>query len=280
MRILTWNLWWRFGPWEERRAAIAATLRELRPDVIGLQEVWTTEEENFAELLAKDLGMEYAFAPAGLPPHWAGHAAPGVGVGNAVLSRHPVLESRVRALPAADGPTEGRVALYSLLDTPGARVPFFTTHLHAAPAGSAVRCAQVAELARFVAEHRERGDFPPLVTGDFNSEADSDELRLFAGLKTAPVVPGAAMLDLWRYARPGQPSATWSAANGYLAHPATIDCRIDYIHIGVPGLADRGRFSVDSVRLAGDAAVEGVWPSDHMAVLADLTTPGGGPTPS
>jgi len=22
MRVLTWNLWWRFGPWEERRKAI------------------------------------------------------------------------------------------------------------------------------------------------------------------------------------------------------------------------------------------------------------------
>jgi hypothetical protein len=26
MRILSWNLWWRYGPWERRREAIAATL--------------------------------------------------------------------------------------------------------------------------------------------------------------------------------------------------------------------------------------------------------------
>ena len=275
MRILTWNLWWRFGPWEQRSKAIASVLRELRPDVIGLQEVWAADGENFAELLAQDLGMEWAWAPAGLPPHWRDFAQPGLGVGNAVLSRWPVLESEVQALPAADGPEEGRVALYTLLDAPGIAVPFFTTHLHAAPYGSAVRCAQVAELARFVAERRTRGQFPPVVTGDFNAEPDSDELRLFTGIKTAPVVPGMSMIDVWRYADPGQPWATWSSTNGHIVHPGNIDSRIDYIHLGLPGLgpASRRPFQVSSVRLAGDAPVDGIWPSDHLAVLADLITP-------
>ena len=40
MRILSWNLWWRYGPWERRREAIAATLAEAEPDLCGLQEVW------------------------------------------------------------------------------------------------------------------------------------------------------------------------------------------------------------------------------------------------
>lgn len=40
MRVATWNLWWRFGPWEQRRNAVLAVLRDAEPDVIGLQEVW------------------------------------------------------------------------------------------------------------------------------------------------------------------------------------------------------------------------------------------------
>ena len=32
MRILSWKLWWRYGPWEQRREAIAATLAEIGPD--------------------------------------------------------------------------------------------------------------------------------------------------------------------------------------------------------------------------------------------------------
>ena len=40
MRVMTWNLWWRFGPWEQRRHAIVETIRETVPDVLCLQEVW------------------------------------------------------------------------------------------------------------------------------------------------------------------------------------------------------------------------------------------------
>ena len=38
MRIVSWNLWWRYGPWKPRQEAIAATLAEARPDLCGLQE--------------------------------------------------------------------------------------------------------------------------------------------------------------------------------------------------------------------------------------------------
>ena len=40
MRVMTWNLWWRFGPWVERLPAIVAVVREQQPDVVLLQEVW------------------------------------------------------------------------------------------------------------------------------------------------------------------------------------------------------------------------------------------------
>ncbi|WP_103501139.1 MULTISPECIES: endonuclease/exonuclease/phosphatase family protein [unclassified Streptomyces] len=273
VRILTWNLWWRFGPWEERRKAILAVLREVRPDVIALQEVWSAGPDNLAALLADELELECVFAPAGVPPHWHGHTDPSVGVGNAVLSRWPIAESEVRALPDAGGPAEGRVALYTLIDAGAARVPLLTTHLHAVPTGSAVRVAQVSELARFIAEVRGRGDFPAVVTGDFNAEPDSDELRLFGGVKTAPVVPHQAMVDVWRHADPGQPWATWSAANPYIRHPMDVDTRIDYIHVGMRPLGAPGPFGVRSVRLAGDGPVDGVWPSDHLAVVADLISP-------
>ena len=39
-RVLTWNLWWHFGPWEARQPAILETLRRVDADVVCLQEVW------------------------------------------------------------------------------------------------------------------------------------------------------------------------------------------------------------------------------------------------
>ncbi|ONK10316.1 endonuclease/exonuclease/phosphatase family protein [Streptomyces sp. MP131-18] len=272
MRFLTWNVWWRFGSWERRKEAILAVLRAERPDVCGLQEVWDAEGTNLAGWLAGELGMHWAWGPGEVFPHWPDR--PGgvrAGVGNAVLSRWPVIRSETRRLPVAGGPDEVRVALFALVDAPGARVPFFTTHLHSAPGGSAVRCAQARALAGFVAERSGEGSFPPVVTGDFNAAPDSAELRCFHDASAAGAEPGAELADVWRAAPAGAAWATWDPANPLVAGPAKVRARIDYIHTGPPDRGGGG--AVLSARRAGDAPVAGVWPSDHAAVIAELAAP-------
>ncbi|MET9845696.1 endonuclease/exonuclease/phosphatase family protein [Streptomyces ossamyceticus] len=268
MRVVTWNLWWRFGPWQERQKAILAVLRELRPDVVGLQEVWEQGGENLAEWLAGELGLHWAWESYGDPEAWQRRIGdPGVGIGNAVLSRWPVREQAAIGLPTvADG--SGRGALYTLLDAPAAPVPFFTAHLSSATDASALRCRQITSLVQFVARHRGEGPFPPVVTGDFNAWPDSDEVRLFGGYRAAPAVPGQVFFDAWEYADPGAPSATWDTANPYVAPTFGPSVRVDYIHVAPPGCDGLGH--VRAVRRAGDAPVDGVWPSDHAAVVADL----------
>ncbi|KAF4407213.1 endonuclease/exonuclease/phosphatase family protein [Streptomyces lycii] len=275
MRVLTWNLWWRFGPWEARREAILEVLREERPDIVGLQEVWARNGENLAAWLAGELDMHWTWDPFASPERWQkriGDAAVDVGV--AVLSRWPIAARGVAPLPADGGRDDGRSALYALLDAPGGPVPFFTVHLNSSPGESAVRCAQVRALSAFVAERRADAVFPPVVTGDFNAWPDSDEIRLFGGCLTEPAVPGQVMLDAWSYADPAAPWATWDPANPYAAQSHGPPTRIDYIHAGAPGPGGLGR--VMSVRRTGDGPVRGVWPSDHAAVVADLALPPGG----
>lgn len=268
LRVLTWNLWWRFGPWPERRKAILSVLDDVRPDVIGLQEVWARGGENLAGWLADNLDMHWVWAPSRAPQRWQRRIGdPTVDIGNAVLSRLPIAEHDTVDLPA--GPDDdGRLALYARIDTPAYRIPFFTTHLSSAMAASAIRCQQVEVLAEFVRARSRGTDFPPVVTGDFNAWPDSDEVRRFGGYKTAPVVPGQVLIDAWEYADPAQPAATWNAANPYVAAGFEPSVRVDYIHVGPPGVGGLG--AVSSVRRAGDEPVDGVWPSDHAAVLADL----------
>lgn len=280
MRVVTWNLWWRFGPWQERQKAILAVLRELRPDVVGLQEVWEQHGEghgedeergegNLAGWLARELGMHWAWGEYGDAERWQRRIGdPGVGIGVAVLSRWPVLESAAIGLPTAEGGS-GRGALHALLDAPGAPVPFFTAHLSSETDASAQRCRQVAALAEFVARHRGGGtDHPPVITGDFNAWPDSDEVRLFGGYRTAPAVPGQCFFDVWEYAEPGAPSATWDLANPYVAasHGPSVRGRLHPRRPTGPG----GLGHVRAVTRAGDAPVDGVWPSDHAAVVVDL----------
>jgi endonuclease/exonuclease/phosphatase family metal-dependent hydrolase len=273
MRVLTWNLWWRYGPWEQRREAIAATLADLDADLCGLQEVWAFDGENLAAELAGRLDRHWCWAAATNGRDAAGRSGE---LGNAILSRWPITDQDALPLPVPDS-GESRVAVHARVESPEGVLPMFTTHLTYRPGGSAVRSAQVRALAPFVAARSAGCDYPPVVTGDLNAEPDSDELRLLGGLLTEPVVPGPVLIDAWRYADPGDPGFTWDRRNGYQAGTVLPDSRIDYVLVGLAreptggrGLARPGRGRVRSSRLAGTAPVDGVWPSDHFAVVTDL----------
>lgn len=267
---MTWNLWWRFGPWEQRRAAILAVLREVRPDVIGLQEVWATDEENLAEWLAAELGLHCAWAASEAPQRWQQRIGdPTVDVGNAVLSRWPVVAREVFALPPPPQSVgDGQFALCALLDTPSGQFPFVTVHLTSPADASTQRCEEVRALSGFVDAQGSGQPFPRLITGDFNATPDSDEVRLFSGVRTAPVAPGRIFIDAWEYADPAAPWATWDSANPYVAATYSPSWRVDYIFVGPPDSGGRGH--VRSARRAGDGPIDGVWPSDHAAVVAEL----------
>jgi endonuclease/exonuclease/phosphatase family metal-dependent hydrolase len=264
MRILSWNLWWRYGPWQQRQPAIAATLEQAQPDLCGLQEVWGADGQNLAAELAGRLGLHWCWAAA------ATNRDPGrdgLSIGNAILSRWPISGHTEARLPGDEPGEEARVAVHARIEAPGGTLPMFSTHLTYGPGRSQLRTAQARRLAEFVAEHMAGCDYPPVVTGDLNAEPGSDELRLLGGLLTTPAVPGLVLVDAWRYADPGDPGFTWDRRNGYQGASVLPDSRIDYILVGLPR---RGRGRVRAAALAGTEPVGNVWPSDHFAVLADL----------
>ena len=269
-RVVTWNLWWRFGDWARRFEAIAGELADVAPDVVGLQEVWARGEVNAAGLLAKRLGLHWAWVPSPHPQRWQRRIGDDtIALGNAVLSRWPVAGVAHADLPGpATGEPDGRRVLLAALDTPAGRLPFCTTQLSAFPGRSGLRCAQVRRVAEFVAAHAAPGDLPPVVTADLNAVPESDEVRLLEGFLTEPAVPDQVLVDAWRYAPPGDRGITWSRANPHAAATGEPDARIDYVLVGLPGKGGAAR--VTAARLAGDRPRGGVWPSDHAAVVADL----------
>jgi len=278
IRVMTWNLWWRFGDWTRRRHAILDVLREVDADVIGLQEVWADPDENLARWLADELGMHVAWSPSPAPQRWQRRlvftgedpgATQGLEFGNAVLSRWPFLRTDVRDLPGGGHEDEGRTALRVLVDAPARPLPFTTTHLNSSPAESAVRVAQVRELVPFVAELHRRGEhYPPVLTGDFNAVAESDELRLAGGYLTTGPVPGFVLVDSWRFADPADPGLTWDRRNPFVARVNQPSARIDHVLVGLAPFTGEG--SVRDVRLVATEAVDGVWASDHAAVVVEL----------
>ena len=44
VRVVGWNVWGLYGPWEAREAAIITTLAEARADIVVLAESWAKSE--------------------------------------------------------------------------------------------------------------------------------------------------------------------------------------------------------------------------------------------
>ena len=171
---------------------------------------------------------------------------------------------------ASDAPGRGAS------EAPGGGIPFFTTHLNAPFAQSAIRKTQAAALANFVTS-RGKHDFPPIITGDFNAEPDSDEIRLLLGKTSATDMVETCFFDAWSFLDPALPGWTWDRANPLVGSRGQPNTRIDYVFVGttptdILHTAAASRGHVQSAFLAGNQPdSRGVWASDHAAVVADLS---------
>ncbi len=273
LRVITLNIWNRQGPWEARCALIRQGLAALDADFVGLQEVMRlqpvgldgaptpgSKAGNQAEELA--VGTQY----------WAVYGRAhdlgfGLDFGNAILSRYPILASECRALPTEPN-DEKRAVLYALCDVPGGPVAVFVTHFSWKLHQSAIRQKQILFVTDFVAEKCKVGSgYPPIVMGDFNAEPDSHEIRFMRGLAT---IDGRSVYfaDCFAIAGDGSPGATYAKSNRYAARSHEPDRRIDYIFTRGPDRALRAEPLL--ARLCFERDVDGVFPSDHYGVYAEV----------
>ena len=262
-RVVTWNLWWRFGDEpERRRPAIAATLAALDADVVCVQEVYGDDTgADDAATLGEHLGAEVV---AAAPVFHEGRS-----FGNAILTRWPVLEHGVECLPGVDGAPGHRRAVWAVLDAPCGPFPVICTHLAFRFDESALRLAQMGALCALAARLRaaEPRAAPPVVlAGDLNATPDSDEMRALTG-RAAPPVPGLVFTDCWPQVR-DDPGHTWTRRNPLLRDATWPERRLDYVLTSWPRRAPVG--NPVQAFLVGDSPIDGVWPSDHLGVAVDL----------
>lgn len=255
LRIVTWNVWGRHGPWQAREPAILATLQDARPDIVVLTESWTKGDDSQCARLAGPLELpHYAFS--GVSAEEDGAALSGV----AVLSRWPIRRESRLAFGAArvqfaelTGP-RGPIHVYGLVmdawwfDESQARqdaVRGLLTHVSEAPDTRA----------------------PLIVCGDFNADPDSDEIRMLTGRTAAPV-PGLSFGDAWEVAGPPTPGYTWSNHNPWATQLLWPSRRIDYIFSATPRPGGAGH--AKDTALTGTNPISDVYPSDHYALRSDL----------
>lgn len=254
---MTWNVWWRFGgAWREREDGIVATLLAVQPDVVGLCETWAGDGTTQPRLLAERLGgFDATFAPTSIPPVPHPPEEPsqaGVQMGVGLVSRWPITGRTVHELPHPQRTGPPPTAISAILDRPGAPFRVIVTCLEWETWFAQDQLAQ----ARAVAELAAASDLPAVVLGDLNASVDQPEM--------APLL--AVLADAWP-AGGGDPAAvTLSSAvpQAPLKAVKQIDRRIDHV------LAHGGGLTVERAFLAGDQPIDGLHPSDHFAVVADL----------
>jgi len=270
LRVLTLNCWNISAPYFERRELIRAGIRALDPDVIGLQEIIVRRDgfDQGAELLG-DLGYAIAFGAAfrwSEEGSYLPHDAAGDAFGNLVASRWPIERAAVHALPGAES-GERRSAVATHVATPHGRLAFLTTHFNWKFHHGHVRERQALELARLAREWTREAELPCVVTGDLNAEPDAAEIRFLTGLQSLGG-RSAYFQDAWRVAGGGGPGHTWDNANTYAALAFEPSRRIDYVLVGLPDALGRG--VVESARVVLCEPRDGVFPSDHFGLLAEV----------
>ncbi|MEU8661354.1 poly(A) polymerase [Actinoplanes philippinensis] len=241
LRVITWNtLWDRYDAdridTRRRRPLLVAALERAGADVIALQEV----ERDLLEQLLRAGWVRDSYTLCTDP---AGTDVDDSGV--LLLSRVPVLESGRHVL----GPYKQVTAI----TVPGP-VVVAAVHLtsdHAAD-GPGRRAAELAELAGGLAGL----DVPVVVAGDVNDGGDTPAQRL--GLR-----------DAWIEALgPGDTTATFDPVRNPLAAVGSLTgraSRLDRVLLRGAGL------TVVAAGLAGDVPHDGLFPSDHFAVVVDVT---------
>ncbi|MCF7689062.1 MAG: endonuclease/exonuclease/phosphatase family protein [Cephaloticoccus sp.] len=164
---------------------IGRLINELEPDVVALQEIDQNSRwaGNFDHLEYLKLHTGFQHAIFGINNRRGGLL--NLNYGNAILSRHPIIESESIVFGARTVGEKG--FLYVELDVGGKRVPIVNLHLHYR--SRVHRFRQVEQVMDYVThKHHHRRDhwhMPPIVCGDLNNpshlpDATAELLRYFS----------------------------------------------------------------------------------------------------
>ena len=272
-----------------RAEAIADAIGAARPDVIGLQEVWSiaidlrpygvpiTLNNDFLPILLGALarrGLDYAVA--GSVTNTDASPLPGI----RVVDHDVILVDRtrvdVRGVVArnfqanigtvAPGLTvlRGYVTMQAAVD--GQEYTFVNTHLESGASAqiAGLRAYQAQELAAVLA-----GASRIVLTGDLNDGAGSPMHQ---------VLTGAGFIDAWPALRPGVTGFTCCHEPDLSDGRGGFDQRIDYVM--TRGLDQPGQALKGQIDILGDQPKDRIvdvdrdlWPSDHAGLYAVLRVP-------
>ncbi|MBM3890789.1 MAG: endonuclease/exonuclease/phosphatase family protein [Verrucomicrobia bacterium] len=247
-------------------------IEQLDPDLMSFQEAgYDGVRHQIAEMLS---GLGYHVVHQ-LDDHDT--KLPGI-IGNALASRWPLKIVEVLSLqltPRANLPLYAAVA--ARVDVPEPAGPML---LVGATTSWELHCElerelQAVAIAKMIQRLADPKGFPTIIGGDLDAAPDSASIRFLTG-KQSLAGMSVHYLDAWEQAGDGSLGHTWTHENG-LARKIIAEVirqprharRIDYILLGSPH--NYRKFAqVRTCRVVMDKPADGLWPSDHYAVYAEI----------
>lgn len=175
--------------YEQRLALIIEELKAFRPDIVGFNEVTTTDKHgSAADRLSRELKLEPIMVRAN---PWNPEKSReqndaladqlGFKEGELILTRFPVVgDAQPTWLNPKTSEFEGRAALHVRLKGPKAtgEIDVYITHLTGG--GEKVRTAQAASMVQWI--EATRGDGPMIVMGDLSDTPETTTYKTFTGI--------------------------------------------------------------------------------------------------
>jgi endonuclease/exonuclease/phosphatase family metal-dependent hydrolase len=263
--VLTINLFAHHGDWPARREALRAGLRAADADVVLLQEA--VVDDGYDQVLDL-LGPEYAIVH-----QMTGLVGDGRHRGAAVASRWPVRavhEVDLHLTPRTGNYSCGTVIADVVAPGPFGRLLMACHGNSWAWWAEREREVQAVAAARRLEELVAEEPAHVVVGGDFNATPDTSSMRFWTGRTSLDGV-SVAYRDAWESVRGDEPGLTFDPRNALTAiDEPGLDRgrRIDYVLVRC---GDHGpTLRVADCRVALREQVDGVQPSDHYGVVAEL----------
>ena len=277
MRVLTMNIWNFCEPYEKRQSLLRRGLQELDPDLMAFQEAGFTDGRHQVADVLRGMGyhilhqFEVQSDPRGVNGLNTTRAN-----GCCVASRWPMQFTELLSLDITEH-THGYAALAVRVAVPSPVGPLlFVSAVTSWELNREYeRERQAVEIVKMVHRHARKGEFPPIIAGDFDAAPEAASVRFLTGKQSLDGM-SVCFRDAWAEVGDGGPGYTWTTDNRHVREWVEAVMfekrharRIDYIFLG--SFHDYPKYArISTCRVVLDRPTNGVWPSDHYAVHATI----------
>lgn len=272
IRVVTFNLWQRYGDWSARREILAEMLRTVRPDIVGFAESIKTEGYDQAVDL---LGTDFSVL------HSKKRTPEGMGI--SIASRwplHAVQEVDLEVSPRTAGFPCATLIAEVVAPQPVGPLLFvnhfpnwqlnleYERELQSVAAAQSME-AQAAEANRQV-----------VMVGDLDADPGAASIRFWCGRQSLGNM-SVCYRDAWESTHDHDPGPTFTPDNPLVRDQVVKGTkpfrdwpfrRIDYIFVRYGAHGGRAFDIVNCERFLIEGKND-TWASDHFGLVADLATP-------